>query len=124
MNLIHVCLYVSDAATSVEWYENQLGFEETLSFESEDGSTVNRYVAGPNGVEPPRSDTEGEGPTTPGDAMDHIAVGVDDVDVAFEKIDHYGVVEEPRDQPAAGAKTAFFKDPDGYIIEFVQPLED
>jgi len=124
MDLIHICLNVSDAATSVEWYENQLGFEETWSFESEDGSAVNRYVAGPNGVELQLSDTEGEGPTTHGDAMDHIAVGVDDVNAAFEGIDHYGVIEEPSDQAAAGARTAFLKDPDDYAVELVQPLED
>jgi lactoylglutathione lyase len=33
-------------------------------------------------------------------------------------------VQEPGDQPAAGARTAFIEDPDGHVVELVQPLED
>lgn len=124
MEIIHLCLNVADAERSVEWYEENLGFEETWSFETPDGETVNRYVAGPNGVEIQLSDTEGEEPTEHGDAFDHVAIGVEDVDEAFESIDDHGVVQEPQDQPAAGARTAFLKDPDGHVVELVQPLED
>jgi lactoylglutathione lyase len=50
-------------------------------------------------------------------------VEVDDVDEAFARIDHYGAAEEPSDQPEAGARTAFIEDPDGHLIELVEPLE-
>ncbi|MFC7167765.1 VOC family protein [Halospeciosus flavus] len=124
MEIIHLCLNVSDADRSVEWYEENLGFEETWSFETPDGETVNRYVAGDNGVEIQLSDTEGEEPSEHGDAFDHLAVGVEDVDEAFESIDDHGVVQEPQDQPAAGARTAFIEDPDGHVVELVQPLDE
>lgn len=124
MEVIHLCLNVSDAERSVQWYEEQFGFEETWSFETPDGETINRYVAGPNGVEIQFSDVDGEAPTKHGNAFNHIAVGVEDVDESFEGIDNHGVVQEPQDQPAAGARTAFIEDPDGHVVELVQPLDE
>jgi lactoylglutathione lyase len=50
-------------------------------------------------------------------------VKVDDIDAAFEDIDNDGVVKEPADQPAAGARTAFIKDPDGHVVELIEPKE-
>lgn len=123
MEILHTCLNVSDVDRSVEWYTEQLGFEESWGFETPDGETVNRYVAGDNGVELQLSDTEGETPSKPGDMIDHIAVLVEDVDEAFEEIDDHGVRSEPADQPAAGARTAFIKDPDGHVVELIEPLE-
>lgn len=122
MDLIHICLNVADVEASVRWYENQLGFEETWSFETADGGTVNRYVAGPNGVELQLSDTSGDQPSVHGDAFDHLAISVEDVDTAFEAIDTPNVVQEPQDQPAANARTAFVEDPDGYVVELVESL--
>ena len=123
MDLIHTCLNVADADRSVEFYTEQLGFAESWSFETEDGSTTNRYVAAENGVELQLSETEGETDFEQGTAWDHLAVGVKDVDEAFERIDHHGVVQEPADNPAAGARTAFLKDPDDHVVELVAPLE-
>lgn len=124
MDLIHVCLNVADADRSVEWYTEQLGFEESWSFETPDGETVNRYVAADNGVELQLSDTDGSDEFEHGTAWDHLAVKVEDVDRTVEEIDHHGIVEEPGDQPAAGARTAFVNDPDGHVVELVEPLEE
>jgi len=123
MDLIHTCLNVADADRSVEFYTTQLGFEESWSFVTADRQTKNRYVAADNGVELQLSETEGETEFEQGTAWDHVAVGVDDVDEAFERIDHHGVVKEPGDQPEAGARTAFVEDPDGHVVELVQSLE-
>ncbi|WP_299233418.1 VOC family protein [Natronomonas sp.] len=123
MEFLHTCLNVSDVDRSVEWYTEQLGFEESWGFETPDGETVNRYVADGNGVELQLSDTEGASPADPGDLFDHVAVLVDDVDSAFEEIENHGVRDEPGDQPAAGARTAFIKDPDGHVVELVEALE-
>lgn len=123
MAILHTCLNVTDADRSVEWYTDNLDFEESWSFETPDGETVNRYVADENGVEIQLSDTDGESPAEEGDLWDHLAVKVDDVDAAFEEIDNHGVVKEPADQPAAGARTAFIKDPDGHVVELIEPLD-
>lgn len=122
MAILHTCLNVTDAERAVEWYETNLGFEESWGFES--GDTTNLYVADEDGVELQLSETEGVEPDAAGDLWDHLAVGVEDVDAAFAEVDHHGVVQEPSDQPAAGARTAFVKDPDGHVVELIEPLED
>lgn len=122
MEFIHTCLNVADADRSVEWYVEQLGFEESWGFELED--TRNRYVADPNGIELQLSETEGVTPSEEGDIWDHIAVAVESVDGTFEAMDHHGVVQAPEDNTAAGARTAFVRDPDGHVVELVEPLED
>ncbi len=122
MSLIHVCLNVTDAEESVKFYTEQLGFEESWSFES--GGTVNRYVADYDGVELQLSETNGIDTVEAGTAWDHLAVSVKSVDAEFDRIDNYGVVQEPQDQPAAGARTAFIEDPDGHVVELVEPLDE
>ena len=119
MTFLHVCLNVADADESVEFYE-QLGFEESWSFETEDGETTNRYVADGDGTEIQLSDTEGESDLDVGSAWDHLAVGVDDVDATFEEVDHHGVVQEPAYNDPADAYTAFVEDPDGHVVELVE----
>jgi len=123
MDVIHVCLNVSDADRTAQWYKDELGFEDSWEFTSEDGQTRNVYVSDSNGIELQLSDTEGNDEFEAGTAWDHLALKVDDVDEAFEEIDNHGVVEEPGDQPAAGARTAFIEDPDGHVVELVEPLE-
>jgi lactoylglutathione lyase len=124
MDLIHANLRVTDVERSIEFYTEQLGFEHTWGFEAD--GTVHRYVAADNGVELQLSaPVEGTGEEVEhGEGFQHVAVGVDDVDAVFGSIDHHGVVEAPGDQPAAGARTAFVRDPDGYVVELVEPLDD
>lgn len=122
MEILHTCLNVADAERAVEWYVAQLGFEESWGFEVD--ATRNRYVADPNGVEIQLSETEGVTPDEEGDLWDHLAVRVEDVDEAFEEVENHGVVQEPADNDAAGARTAFVRDPDGHVVELVEPLEE
>jgi len=122
MDVIHVCLNVSDADRIADWYTEQLGLERAWEFTAEDG-TRNVYVSDGNGFELQLSDSPDETEFEAGTAWDHLAVKVDDVDEVFENIDHRGVVEEPGDQPEAGARTAFVEDPDGHVVELVEPQE-
>ena len=87
MDVIHVCLNVSDAERLAEWYTNAFDLERTWEFTTEDGTTHNVYVADGDGFELQLSDTEGESEFDAGDAWDHLAVAVDDVDAAFEAIE-------------------------------------
>ncbi|PSP37385.1 lactoylglutathione lyase [Halobacteriales archaeon QH_7_65_31] len=120
MELLHACLNVADADETIAFYE-QFGFEESWSFES--GDTENRYIADDDGVELQLADTDGEASFEQGTAWDHLAVRVEDVDATFEAVENHGVVEEPSDQPAAGARTAFIEDPDGRVLELIEPLD-
>jgi len=121
MAILHICLNVSDADQLAEWYISQLDLEFSWEFTTEDGNTRNVYVADEDGVELQLSDTKGHTPSTEGDQYDHVAFQVDDADTVLSEIDHHGVVEEPTDQPAAGARTAFVKDPDGHHVELIEP---
>ena len=123
MDALHVCLNVSDADELAQWYKDNLGFEDSWEFTSDDSETRNVYVADGNGFELQLSDTEGADDFEDGTAWDHFAVHVQDVDAAFEDIDNHGVVKEPADQPAAGARTAFINDPDGHVVELIEPME-
>ncbi|SDG14258.1 lactoylglutathione lyase [Halorubrum xinjiangense] len=120
MEILHTCLNVADADRTADWYVDELGFERSWEFTIDD--TRNVYVADDSGVEFQLSDTAGEEPSADGDRYDHVAVGVDDVDAAFEALDHHGVVEAPTDHPEAGARVAFVKDPDGHVVELIEPL--
>ena len=121
MTFLHVCLNVADAEESVAFYE-QFGFEESWSFRTMDDETTNRYVADENGFEIQLSDTDDEREFEAGTAWDHLAVKVDDVDEKFASVDHYGVVREPYDNDPADSRIAFVEDPDGHVVELVQPL--
>ena len=120
MDTIHVCLNVSDADRLAEWYAENLGFERSWEFTADGARNV--YVADSNGFELQLSDSDGEERFEAGTAWDHLAVTVDDVDETVETVDHHGVVQAPADQPEADARTAFVEDPDGHVVEFVQPL--
>ena len=124
MDIIHVCMNVSDADEIADWYVENLDFERTWEFTTPDGETDNVYVAGGNGIEIQLSDTDGEDDFESGDAWDHLAVSVEDTDAAFDRIDNHGVVQEPADNVEAGARTAFIEDPDGHVVELVGPIED
>jgi lactoylglutathione lyase len=122
MGFLHTCLNVADADESVAFFE-QLGFEESWSFVTDDGRTENRYVADENGVEIQLSETEGETSFESGDAWDHLAVSVDGVEETLAEMTHYGVVREPFVVEAANARVAFVEDPDGHVVELIEPLE-
>lgn len=122
MAILHTCLNVADADRTADWYVDELDFERSWEFTTEDGETRNVYVADESGVEFQLSDTDGHEPGEQGDQYDHVAVKVDDVDAAFDRIENHGVVKEPGDQPAAGARTAFIQDPDGHHVELIEAL--
>jgi len=120
MDIIHTCLNVTDMDESLAFYTEELGLEETWGFTRED--TENRYVQADNGIEIQLASTEGVDDVDVGDAWDHLAITVDDLDATLEAVDHYGLVQGPLDVDAADARVAFIEDPDGHVLELVQPL--
>lgn len=130
MGVIHTAIWVSDLEATKAFYMDGLGFEHQLDFEwpaDGDDSVYNLYVGHDNGAEiqfrydPER--TEAIEPT----GIDHIALGVDDVDAEFDRIvDETGcpVVSEPATVDPAGTRVAFLEDPDGYVVELVEDLGD
>jgi lactoylglutathione lyase len=124
MRIVHTCVNVPDAAAAVEWYEENLGFEETWAWdwETEAGRVESRYVSDGE-TEIQLRDVEGEEPSEAGDLWDHVGLVVDDVDAAVDRIDHAGLVMEPQDNDRSGARIAFVETPQGHVLELLAPYE-
>lgn len=118
---IHLCLNVADADASEAFYE-QLGFERSRSFEL--GGVENRYVADENGFELQLKDDPDVTDPEPGDAWDHLALGVDSVDDVLDSVEHHGLVRGPETIDRLDVRIVFFEDPDGHVVELVETLDD
>ncbi|TKB43148.1 lactoylglutathione lyase [Thalassotalea mangrovi] len=129
MRILHTMLRVGDLDRSIRFYQDVLGmrllrrsdneqYQYTLAFMGYDDmahSTVLEltYNWGVDNYEL-------------GGAFGHIAIEVDDVYTACEKIKSLGGVISREPGPVKGGTTeiAFVKDPDGYAIELIQAKED
>ncbi|MFW6265565.1 MAG: VOC family protein [Halanaeroarchaeum sp.] len=120
--LDHVMLRVEDLETSLEWYTEHLGYEETGRWEAE--TFTNVYLA-PSDVHEDGASLEltynHDGRTYEmGDAWGHIAVRVPDGELEriYDELIEGGV--DDYRPPAENPGYAFVKDPDGHEIELVQ----
>lgn len=129
MRILHTMLRVGDLERSISFYQDVLGmrllrrsdneqYQYTLAFMGYDdmaNSTVLEL-------------TYNWGVTSYdlGAAFGHIAIEVDDVYGACEKIKSLGGVISREPGPVKGGTTeiAFVKDPDGYAIELIQAKEN
>ncbi|MFB6068607.1 MAG: VOC family protein [Halobacterium sp.] len=124
MDVIHTAIWVSDLERSYEFYVDGLGLEESHRFVLD--GVENVYVGGDHGEIQLRYDGADRDVDPDREALDHVALGVDDVDAEFERLrDETGcpVVEEPFTVEQAGARVAFVEDPAGYVVELVERLE-
>lgn len=124
MHAIHTAVQVSDLEATTAFYEDVLGLSYQREFTGEDG-VVNYYVGTDAGASLQfKYDPDGDGAVEPS-GIDHLAFAVDDVDATFERVvDESGcdVFLEPTTFDAADRRAGFVYDPDGYVVEFVQPV--
>jgi lactoylglutathione lyase len=123
MDVLHTAVWVDDIDTQLSFYCDGLGLERTREFDL-DGVT-NTYVAGESDTEIQfKHDGTERNPEPAG--IDHIAVGVDDVDETVDTlVEQYGgeIVDEPRTLADKGVRIAFVADPEGYVVECIETLE-
>ena len=125
MRILHTMIRVGDLEKSIAFYTEALGMkllrrqdypggEFTLAFlgyGDEDSTSVIEL-------------THNWGPSSYdlGNGFGHIAIGADDIVGACEKVREYGgeVTHEPGPMKHGTTVIAFARDPDGYMIEFIE----
>ena len=124
MRILHTMLRVGDIDASVAFYTNVLGMHEIRRKEYPEGRFTNVFV----GYQP-----ESEGAVLEltynwdqsgyelGTGYGHVALAVDDVYAACERIRERGgkITREPGPMKHGSTVLAFVEDPDGYKIELL-----
>ena len=128
-SLAHVAIKAKDLDRSLDFYVNKLGFPEMMRLPKPDGSP------GPWLVYLRITDTQyleifpdGEGDRAPDwndTAINHICLGVDDLDVTLRHLETVGIpLLRPRKMAGDGNWQAWIEDPDGNRIELMQMMPD
>jgi lactoylglutathione lyase len=125
MRLLHTMIRVGDLDRSIAFYTQVLGM--TLNRRSENPEYKYSLAFVGYGPNPEHAEIEltynwGVDKYEPGTAFGHIALGVNDVYAACERIKAAGGNVTREAGPVKGGSThiAFVTDPDGYKIELIQ----
>ena len=125
MRLLHTMIRVGDLSKSLHFYCDILGMSLLRQKDYPDGKFTLAFVG--YGSEHNSSVLEltynyGVTQYERGTAFGHIAIGVDDVYAAVEKIRVAGgkIVREPGPMQHGSSVLAFVEDPDGYRIELLR----
>jgi lactoylglutathione lyase len=115
---------VDDLDRSVEFYTTVLGLQEKGKFDL--GEMHEVLVGGEHDTSPVllvKHSNRTEAPE-PGSGFEKIVLLLDDVGAAYERaVTQGGASEsEPRVQEKMGIKVALVRDPDGYLLELIEPL--
>lgn len=117
----HVAIRVQDFDASVKFYTEVLGFTERVRWGEGDGRGILLDTGDGNYLE---IFAGGKPGPKPEGAFLHLALRTDNVDAAIDVVRKAGmeVTVEPKDVSLGPipARIAFFKGPDGEIIEFFQ----
>lgn len=124
MRLLHTMLRVADLEKSITFYTDVLGMTLLSRKDYPEGCFTLAFL----GYGPASENTVLElthnwntSSYTLGDAYGHIAIGVDDVYAACDRIREAGgvIVREPSPMKHGTTVLAFVEDPDGYKIELL-----
>ena len=112
----HFAIASANPKRLAEWYVSHLEFE--ISFEY----AGNYFIEAKNGnlieIIPAEGERPDSGMRTPG--MRHIAISVDDFDVAYQQLTTQGVKFEGEPYANDGNRLVFFKDQDGNLIHLIK----
>jgi len=122
LSVMHVCYYVADIDRALSFYVGKLGMKEQLRIPL--GNGVNEVVLGfpdskGSGVIL-MWDTKRTAPYERGDAYSRLVLRVSDVDGVIRALGDLDVPVVTRPTDAPGLRYAMVKDPDGYVVEFLQ----
>ena len=122
MEVMHFCINVKDLEKSIHFYRDILGLKLSRRVEIPENNAEIAFVLGEGsdvGIELTHWRDKKE--YAEGDYLDHIALGVEDVEGTVEELRKKGVeiAMEPFSLRGSTSKIAFIKDPDGIWIELV-----
>ncbi|MFP4640281.1 MAG: lactoylglutathione lyase [Guyparkeria sp.] len=124
MRILHTMIRVSDLEKSLDFYTNVLGMKLLRQQDYPAGEFTLAFVG--YGEESETAVLEltynwGDHQYDLGDGYGHIAIEVDDVYEAAERIREKGgkILREPGPMNAGSTIIAFVADPDGYAIELI-----
>ena len=125
MRLLHTMLRVGDLQRSVDFYTNVLGMKLLRTTDRPEQKYTLAFVG--YGTNPEHAELEltynhGVDRYELGTAYGHLAIGVDDVYAACDRIRAAGgaITREPGPVKGGTTQIAFVQDPDGYKIELIQ----
>jgi catechol 2,3-dioxygenase-like lactoylglutathione lyase family enzyme len=135
MRLHHAGLSVPDLDRSLTWYCEALGLRPGFRFEVPPIGLRGVFALGDGdrGVEllEQAGSAPGVAKTNPPEAnavqgFNHVCFQVDDLDAAYGRLIACGAIDvwNPRQSPEPGVRMAYVTDPDGNLIELVQPAAE
>jgi lactoylglutathione lyase len=120
--LIHTCYRITDIDRSVSFY-TKLGFEERFRLPIRD-EAINVFMGLPGDGDRLELtwNKDQDGPYDVGTGYGHIALTVDDLDGALERLASDGIEPErpPYQVREGGSRICFVRDPDEYRIELIE----
>jgi lactoylglutathione lyase len=121
-SLVHTCVRVRDIDASLRFYR-ALGFEERGRLNFDSAYNVYMGLAGDEDRLELTVNVGREQPYDLGDGYNHLALTVEDIDAALERLAEIGVQPEtPPYRPGGRDELpliAFVADPDGYRVELI-----
>lgn len=126
MRLLHTMLRVGNLARSIKFYTEILGMELLRQKEYPEGKFTLAFLGYGDEKQHTALELTYNWDTDVydlGNGFGHLAIEVDDVYQAAEKIRAAGgkIIREPGPMNAGSTLIAFVADPDGYEIELLQP---
>lgn len=125
MRILHTMLRVGDLDRSVHFYTNVLGMQLISRKDYPEGKFTLAFVG--YGRNPEHAELEltynwGVDHYELGTAYGHVALGVDDIYAACERIRAAGgvITREPGPMKHGTTVIAFVQDPDGYKVELIE----
>jgi lactoylglutathione lyase len=125
MRILHTMLRVGDLDRSIRFYTDVLGMRELSRKDYPDGKFTLAFLG--YGRNPEHAEIElthnwGVDRYEMGNAYGHVALGVDDIYAACDRIRTAGgkITREPGPMKHGKTVIAFVEDPDGYKIELIE----
>lgn len=114
----HAAIRVSNLDESLAFYTDVFGYEPLERFEESD-LVSDTFV----GIDDDAAIqlVEADGPVEPTDGG-HLGLSVDDVDAAVAGLADERIHRGPETLDELGIRIAFVEDPDGHVLELLEPL--